>query len=172
MKSVYALFENFADADAAFVALQHAGFDPQNVSVIVQDTAAKKRQPTAAATTVARAPSAKRRPQPKPAVGLGHLLRHGRPTHVPEAGAVYAINEPARQLVRVASAQNPIMAAGGLKAALQEAGVTADYAEAYHTGLKNGWLLMTMRVEDERALEAAEIMEQHQGRRAFIFIPE
>ena len=167
MKAVYGLFEDFDGADGALRALQDAGYDTQGAGLIVQAAAAREKRGSRPRPKEAPKP-ARRRGRPA-APRLGELIARQRPTLVPEAGPVYAGNGMASDLVQAASAENPAMAEAGLKAALQAAGVTQHYAEAYQAGVKNGWLLVMLSVPEQHAFEASKVFDQHGGRETFIF---
>jgi hypothetical protein len=189
MRTVFALIRQLEDAQGAVRRLQESGFGVDDISLIVQSEAAKDQlaairkkaraeAAAAAAAGPARKTRAKTRDKTRSRVNgsrakarngvevrdLHELIGRQRPMRVTDAGAVFAANAMATSIVETAGANAPAAAEGGLRYALQDFGLPAHIAEGYQTGIEHGWALLFIRTEDERALEAHDIIRSHNGR--------
>jgi hypothetical protein len=152
------MFSDPAQALSAVVALQARGYDPAEMYALVRAA-----QPGPAAAN-GRSPGL-------PATGkLARQLRQalGRSYNrlFPDLGPLVAYNTQALTMVESAL---PHIGAGGLRVSLQDHGLEAHVAEAYHQALEQGMFLLFVRTPADRALAASNVLEEHGGRSVFIY---
>ena len=169
MKTVVGLFNQFEDADRAVVALQDAGFDPDNLSVMARKELVGVDQVETYVTTDDETSGA--------AVGAGAgavgggilggltgLLVGVGALIVPGIGPVLAAGSLASALgstalgAGIGAGVGAI--AGGLVGALVDLGVPEEDAHFYAEGVKRGGVLVVTAADDVRAPIAASIMRQ------------
>jgi hypothetical protein len=158
MKTIFALFQNYADADEAVDALLEEGFDEEQMNVVIREDTAKENLDL----NLHQADVMKTDEVGEQTIhGLQQLLGGEQPVHVPDIGLVLAAGDLATLLSTGASASwAPDQA---LTAALEEFGVPANAAEAYREGINAGGVLTWVRVDDERAAAAAGALRGQNG---------
>lgn len=155
MKSVFALFPNYEDCQAAFEALLNEGFDRQELNVIVDEAVAKTHIDVDLSEVDVKA-SAEVGGR---AEGLDTWLGKEQPVVVPPLDEVYAAGEMATILAKTAAAPD----GGGLRNTLANFNVSDPAAKAFAEALVEGALLFWVRTEDPRASGAAKILRKHNG---------
>ena len=149
MKTVYALFRTYDQAEAAVQELLHQGFDLQDMNVIVQDSVARARTGSKAAVS---------RPGQMPP-GLDRMLSGEQGINAPDTGSIYAAGQRAKILAHAAASPG----SPDLRHQLMEFGIGTETAQAYLDGIKGGGLLFWMVADDDHAHDAGEIVEEHHG---------
>ena len=142
MKTVVALFDTFADAQASVRELEASGFSHEHVSRIAPKTAPRGDVDGTATATGA-------------AIGAGLGLLAGlAAVTVPGVGIVLAVG--------------PILAggilgavAGGLIGSLVDSGVPEDEAELYAEGVRRGGTLVTVAADDSQVAQALQVLHRH-----------
>lgn len=149
MKTIFGLFRTYPEAEPAVHELLHRRFKPEQMNVLVQSGAADVHPHAEPA-----------RPQADVAerlgIGLDTMLAPKRPVTVPGVGNVYAAGTLAGLVVKTAAL--PGAAGDGLQAALVDLGVPADVARTYADGVGRGGVLFWIRVDDEEAPKAANML--------------
>ncbi|MFW6082524.1 MAG: hypothetical protein ACOC8C_00575 [Chloroflexota bacterium] len=155
MKSMFALFPNYEDCQAAFEALLDERFDRQGFNVIVDEAVAKTHIDVDLSEVDVRA-SEKVGGREE---GLDIWLGKEQPVVMPPLGKVYAAGTMATILAKTAAAPD----GGGLRDTLADFNVSDPAAKAFAEAMLEGALLFWVRTEDQRASEAAEILRRHNG---------
>lgn len=158
MRTVFALFESYREANKAVEELIEKHFDEREMNVIVQELAAKSTMDINFRTSNV---DKSRKMGSKSAERLDHLVAGRRPFTVPDVGAVYAAGEMATVLAR--SAATPESPPASLREALVDFDVPKEIADFYTEGVLEGGVLLWLRIEDERAGEAANVLSQRKG---------
>lgn len=158
MKTIFALFQSYADAEEAVNGLLEENFDEEQMNVIVrEDTAKENLNIDLHAADVRKTDEVGE----QTIHGLQQLLGGEQPVHVPDIGPVLAAGELATILSKGASASwAPDQA---LTAVLEGFGVPGDAAEAYREGINQGGVLIWVRVEDDEAAAAAGALREQNG---------
>ena len=147
MKTVFGLFNSYADARATYDALQSQGFEDKSLNVIIeQGVVDGTRDPNQTPASVEEDDQ------------FAQLIDGHLPISTSDVGEVLAIGELATLFTR-AAAQT-----GGMMESLVEAGMPQPTAAAYVKGLNNAGVALAVRTEDERAATVAEVMNRHNGR--------
>jgi hypothetical protein len=94
--------------------------------------------------------------------GLESLLSRQQGLRIPGLGTILAAGDIATVMTKTAAA--PGEANGGLEAALVDFGVPQHVAETFVSGVRHGGLIFMIRVDDERAGEAADLLRDHGAR--------
>ncbi len=160
MRTVFALFEGYAEAREAVEELRSQGFDMDAMNAIIYAEVARSAMGVNLRTADVRASEERGE---RTLHGLDRLLAIEQPVPLPPVGNVLAVGDLATFLVAAAGA--PGAAAGGFSAALVDFGVPSEAAEAYQRGVASGGLLFWMHTDDERAAEACEIAERRHASR-------
>lgn len=148
MQSVFGLFRTYDQARAAVRELLDKQFPEQCVNIIVQDHVAKGH----IAVPWDRINVAVTEMEP----GLDRIVGRQQSVSLPDVGEVFAAGELGTELAKVGS-----MAGGGgtgLETALRDFEVPEQIAGAYTKGIRSGGVLCCLRVGDERAAEAANVL--------------
>ena len=159
MKSIFAQFDNYEDAQKAVDALVEEGFDEASMNAIVREQMAKRRldvnlhEVDVMKSDAVGADTAR---------GLTRLLGGQQPVPLPGVGEVLAGGNLATNVAQAASASGATDV--GLKEALAKMGVPEETAESYRAAVEGGGVLFWIRVEDERAAEAANLLRAENGR--------
>ena len=151
-RMVVGVFDDRVDAEAALRSLKEAGFEPEQISVVMLQTP----QPEAAEvhrfhvdeTTGVLAGGA--------LGGLAGWLIGATTVAVPGLGALLA----AGALVAALGGAGIGAAAGGLIGHLVDQGLEHEEARYYHERVRHGAALVTVRVEGSRADEAHAILRR------------
>lgn len=144
MKTIFAMFDTYEDADAAVQGLLERDFTRDQINVLLQEPAAKTGQDTRDGTTA-----------------LGILVYAEQPVTLPGAGPVIASGELAAMLVRSAVALGP---GGGLLAALVDMAIPETVAEAFANGVQEGKILFCIQCDDDRAEYAQTVLTTYSAR--------
>jgi hypothetical protein len=155
-RTIARLFDSYADASSAVVALEAAGFHRDDISLIARGSDATD---TRVDTDDASAGSSAGTGAAIGSVvggGAGLLAGIGA-LAIPGLGPVVA----AGWLVAALAGAGVGAAAGGVLGALTEAGVDDEHAHVYAEGIRRGGNLVTLRTDDSRAAEAEAILARH-----------
>jgi len=161
VKTVVGTFDSISEASAAARDVRAAGFLPDDVNVVANNT-----QRVATDTTAARATEAT------------ESTASGAATGVLTGGALGGVAGLAASLMGLAIpgigpilAAGPIAAAlagagagavaGGLIGGLTDMGVPEEHAQFYAEQVRRGGALVTVRVDESRADEAERILREH-----------
>ncbi len=157
-KTVVGVFRSINHAEAVVRELQNRGFGRGNISLITRDTRQAEevgRETGLEDVTEGMAAGA----------GVGAVLGGA-------AGLLVGLGALAIPGVGPIVAAGPIAAAlggaglgaatGGIAGALVDLGIPDKDAELYLEGVRRGGTLVSVRCEDQRAMEAADIMEGHE----------
>ncbi len=156
MKVIFGLYDQYEDARSAVKALLEDEFDPQEMNVIVlQEIAKNHLEVDLDVVSVAVTDEVGERT----VSGLDRLLGGEQPVKLPGMEDVYAAGSLATIVARTAAAPGE----GGLKAALADFTIPEPVAEAFQVGVGDGGLLFWIRVPDERAARAVELLRLHHG---------
>ncbi len=154
MTTVVGLFENRDRAQRAIEALQRAGFNREDMSIVMRDQ--REAKALADETGVGGATAAG-------AVGggllggLGGLLVGLGALAIPGIGPIIA----AGPLVAALAGAGVGALTGGLIGALVDAGVPEEEARVYQQGVERGGILLSVNVPNNRESEARRILEQN-----------
>lgn len=159
MKTVFGLFENYADAAESVDALLEEEFALESLNVIVRENVAKEN----ADVNVREAGVQEAKGDDEQmGRGLAQILGGEQPVHVSGVRDILARGELATILAKdAASSFAPGMA---LEKALRDFGVPQEVAAAYQDGVENGGIILWVRAPDERAPVAAKVMETENGK--------
>lgn len=160
MKSIFALYDNYADADQAVNALLEEGFDEDQMNVLVREQIAKKNLDVGLHRVDVQKSDEVGRQTVR---GLPALLGGEQPVPVPDIGGVLAAGDLATNTAQAASAS--WAPDTGLQKALMELSVPEDVAAAYRDGINEGGLLLWVRTADDQAPAAANALEMNNGKR-------
>jgi hypothetical protein len=157
MKTVFGLFETYAEAETAVEEVLDLGIEEGDLAVIVQEGVAEggldEVNQEAADVTVTDEVGE------RTVGGLNALLVGEQGVEIPGAGRVYAAGVVADTLIRAASA--PEHAEEGLTGALVEFGVPEGEARFQADGVRRGGLLLAVRAPDTKAAEVAQTFRTH-----------
>lgn len=160
MKSVFGLFENYADAAQTVDILLEEGVALESLNVIVRENVAKEN-----AGVSAREVSDQQTNGDDERIlrGLAQILEGEQPVHVSGVRDILAGGELATILAKdAASSFAPGMA---LAKALRDFGVPQEVAMAYQDGVESSGIILWVRAADERAPVVAKVMETENGKR-------
>ena len=160
MKTIFAMFDNYEDASAAVNRLLEGNVDEEEINAIAQAQVAKDRIDANLETVAVDVTDEVGR---QTVYGLDAMLGRQQPVRISDVGNVYAAGSLATLLARTASV--PDAADGTLKGALMDFNVAEEAAGAYRDGIRAGAFLIWVRSDDERASEAAAILQSQKGRR-------
>jgi hypothetical protein len=158
MKSIFALFKDYQDAEAAAADLLEKGFEEDEMNVIVHEQNAKNHMDVNLEKVKV---DATNKVGEQNVHGLVRILAGQRPVRLSDVGPIYAAGEIATMLARAAA--NPGAVNGGLQAALVDFSVPKEVAEEFTTGIENEGVLFWIRTSDERAPEASSVLHSHKG---------
>lgn len=156
MRTVTGLFDDYNDATAAVEALEDAGVPSDDISIVSNnaDERYTKDHSGAAEGGVTGAGLGAL------AGGAGGLLTGLGIMAIPGVGPVVAAGWLAATAVGAAAGAVAGGAAGGLIGALTDSGVSEADAHVYAEGVRRGGSLVTARVDDALAPEAAAILKR------------
>src|SRR5690606_27720914 len=137
MKSIFALFDTYADVQAAVNSLLERDFSESDMAVMIPEEVARNSL-DAAKSGEAGGQTAR---------GLDHLIGGQNAVALPEVGRVYAAGDLATLLVDAAAAPG----GRGLQDALHSLAIPETVAEAFATGLAKGKILFAIKAEDASA---------------------
>jgi hypothetical protein len=156
VRTIFALFDGYAEARVAVEELRNQGFRVDAMNAIILADVGRGAMDVNASEALGG----------RTLHGLDRMLATEHPVHLPPVGAVLAAGELANFIV--ASAGSPD-AEAGLVPALVDFGIPQDTAEAYQRGLIDGGLLFWIRAEDERASEVRGIVQQRHASRVVAY---
>ena len=159
-KTVTRLFDNYSEARSAVRALESAGFQHDDISIVANkeaygrhdrdnDSVNEDGDVTRGATTGA------------VLGGVGGLLAGLGLLAIPGLGPIVAAGWLASTAAGAAIGGVGGAATGGIVGALKHAGHDEDEAQVYSEGVRRGGTLVSVRVPDERRAEAEAILVQH-----------
>jgi uncharacterized protein (TIGR02271 family) len=157
MRTVVGLFDRFEEAQRAVEALNAAGFDRNQISLVAHDRegeysryleGAQGEDLSSGAATGAGIGAV--------LGGLGGLLVGLGALAIPGIGPVLA----AGPLISTLAGAGIGAAAGGIVGVLVDMGIPEEHANAYAEGVRRGGTLVTVRTDDHRADEAVSIMNR------------
>lgn len=158
-KTIFALFDDYADAEAALDNLLEHDFTEDEMNVLVREQLAKERM-----DVNLHAVDVKKSGEVGDVTvrGLPRLLGGEQPVHLPGVGNVLAAGELATLMAR--SASSTAAADQGLKQALVEMNVPEDRARDFREALEKGSVLFWMRADEEQAPAAANVLRKKNGK--------
>lgn len=157
MRTVFALFKSYEDAETAVHDLLHRKFDLEQINAIVPENIAKVHAKVAPEEDWVDATES----LAGRAFGLDRLLAGRQAIPVPGVGRLLAAGDLAVILVRTAS--TPIAGGGNMRRALEDFGLPEKAAQAYQSGLEEGGIMLMVRTTDERAAEAGDALRKAHG---------
>lgn len=158
MKTVFALFEDYQDAEDAVKQLLELGFDQEDMNVIVQETEYDNDTDINQRTAdVHKTPALGE----QTLYGLDQILAGRQPVATTEIGRVRAAGNIATMITRTAVAPGTSME---FESVLQDFGVHAEDAQAYLNGLREGDFLFFMRTNQDRLAEVYNLLRQHKAK--------
>jgi hypothetical protein len=161
MKTIVALYDDFAAAQRATQELVANGFDRSNISLVFNDAAGEYSQyvndPDATPVPVVTDATAAGAGAGAVIGGIGGLLVGLGALAIPGIGPIVA----AGPLVSALAGAGIGAVAGGLVGALTDLGVPETEASFYAEGVRRGGALVTAQVPDEQVNWAMDIMDRH-----------
>ncbi len=154
MRSVFALFLEYEDCEAAFDEMVGQGFDEQEINVITKEEVAK----THVDVDLERVHVKATDELGSESTGLDILLGTQQPVKLGEVGRVYAAGDMATIVAKTAAADGK-----GLRETLPDFDVSASASDAYVDGLVNDGILLWIRAADDRVSEVANVLRTHNG---------
>ncbi|MGD8466476.1 MAG: hypothetical protein PVI09_21690 [Anaerolineae bacterium] len=156
MKTIFWLFEDYEQARTAVSVLLDKGLTEGNMNAIIGEEIAKRameinweKAPVQVTDEVGR----------QTLQGLDRLLAGEQPVQLPGVGEVYAAGELATIVAKTASSTRGTD--GGLRSALADFQVSSDKADAFRTGVMEGGLLFWVRVDDAKAPQALDVLQEY-----------
>jgi len=160
-KQVVGLFDTAQDAQGAVQGLRDAGFNADDISVVVNNSSGEYATTDGAGSEAAEGAGAG---ATGGAIlgGLGGLLVGLGALAIPGIGPVVAAGTLATALGSTAIGAGIGAAAGGLVGALVGAGIPENDANVYAEGIRRGGALVTVRADsDDDADRAADILDRY-----------
>lgn len=157
-RTITALFDKYSDAKEAVTRLEAAGVPHSDISIVSNDASHRQYHDTHAGD----------HPGTGTGASLGTLLGGGAGLlaglgllAIPGLGPVVAAGWLASTLVGAGVGAGVGAAAGGLADSLREAGVGEADAHAYAEGVRRGGTLVTVRADDTKSAQVADILDDH-----------
>ncbi len=156
MKTVVGLFETRNEVVGAVEALKLAGFDPEQMSVVMKD-----RQDAAVVAETTGVVDHSGDATANGAIGggllggLAGLALGAGALAIPGIGPILAAGPIAAMLTGGALGA----ATGGILGALTEAGLTEEEAADYQAGVEHGGILLTVHAPADREAEARQVLK-------------
>ncbi len=158
MKTVFSLFDDFSQAEAAYHKLRENGFGVDAINVILTKETAKNYMKQGNI----RAEKSAGLPDTGTASQLAWKLGGEQDVLVSDVGDVYAAGKLANLLAETAA--NPGGKEHGILNALENFDIQDQTAETYRNGIKGGGVLLFVRTGDERASQAASLLREAKGK--------
>ncbi len=158
MRTTFALFQKYDDAQKAVEDLLGKNFGKQEINIIAQkmfidgNWNVKERGENVNVT--------KRGGQK--AGGLDEMIGRRQPIQTNSAGELYAAGERANVLAKTLVAPGTVD--GGLEGALEDFGVSDETASELADGIRGGQMLFFIRTPDDRAAEVIDLLSQDKAR--------
>lgn len=159
MKVLFAFFDTYTEAKEAVDELLEHDFDFEEMNAIVLEEVAKNNIETRLDKVDVGVTDAV---DGVTVHGLDRLLGGQRAVRMPGMDDIYAAGTLATVIAKTAAA--PGAADGGLRAALADFNVLGPVAQDFFEGVQNGGVLFWIRVDDEQAHQATEVLETANGR--------
>lgn len=159
MKVLFALFDTYTEAKEAVGELLEQDFDFEEMNAIVLEEVAKNSMDVRLDKVDVGVTDAV---DGVTVHGLDRLLGGQRAVRMPGMDDIFAAGTLATMVAKTAAA--PGAADGGLVAALVDFNVPRPVAEDFFRGVQDGGVLLWVRVDDERAHEATQVLETANGR--------
>lgn len=159
MKTIFGIFDSYPAAKSAVDTLLGQDFTSDELNALVQEEIAKEQ--SAVNFEVADVQATDEVGE-KTLHGLDYLIAGEQPVDIPDVGEVLAAGELGTMLAKAAAVPGEVD--GGLRKALADFSVAEEYASKYRARVEAGELLVFIRAPDDRAQEAAQILEDAGGR--------
>lgn len=163
-KTLVALYDDFADAVHAVRALEEAGFQHEDVSLVANNAENRWGAAETARRAAPQGPGAEASQSAATGAALGAVAGGGGALlaslgllAIPGIGPVFA----AGPLAALITGAGVGAAAGGLVGGLVGLGVAEEEAHAFAEAVRRGGALVTARVPSEEAGRAFDILEKH-----------
>jgi len=163
-KTLVALYDDFGDAVHAVRALEEAGFQHEDVSLVANNAEHRWGDAEAARHAALQRPGAEASQSAATGAAVGAVAGGGGALlaslgllAIPGIGPAFA----AGPIVALIAGAGVGAAAGGLVGGLAGLGVAEEEAHAFAEAVRRGGALVTARVPSEEAGRALEILEQH-----------
>jgi hypothetical protein len=157
MKTVTALYDTYRQAEDAVAALKESGISADDISIVSRDSAYLDTSPESAAAEGVGVGSG----LGLIAGGSAGLLTGLGIIAIPGLGPVVAAGWLVSMLAGAAAGTVVGGAAGGLIGALTGSDVTEEEAHVYAESIRRGGSLVSVRVHDDRAVEAQATLNQY-----------
>lgn len=168
-QTITRLFDNYADAESAVAELERMGVPHRDISLIANNTdhahdhrVARDGKPDTAGEEAAE-DAGKGAEIGGLAGGVGGLLAGLGIMAIPGLGPVVAAGWLASTAVGALAGAVVGAAGGGLIGALTHAGVSEEDAHVYTEGVRRGGVLVSVKVDDDRADEARRTLDGFRG---------
>lgn len=154
MRSIFALFDTYDDAEAAVRGLLERDFTEDQMNLLIQEQVAKNNLDADLGAVNVRKTNGV---GTQSVQGLDALVGGRSAINLADAGVVIAAGDTATTLVRSA-------AQSGLQAALEDFLIPETVAEAFASGVADGKILFWIRADDRRSGVAQDVLIMHKGR--------
>lgn len=158
MKTIFAIFDSYDATKSAVDALLDGDFSPAELNVLVQVETAREQSGIDSRVADVKATEGIGE---KSLRGLNGLIAGEQPVVIPDVGEVLAGGELATMLARTAAAPGEVD--GGLQKALIDFSLAEGAAKKYRAQVEMGDLLVIVRAPDDRAQEAADVLQNAGG---------
>ncbi len=158
MKTVFALFSNYQDAEEAVDRLLERGFDQEDMNIIAQESTVDNfidaNQRTAKVNKTGEVGQ-------KTLFGLDQILAGRQAIPTSDVGKVRAAGDLASTMTRTSVSPGSTLTFEGV---LKDFGLKDVDAEAYRSGLRDGDLLFFIPADNERLAEVYNLMRQYKAK--------
>ncbi len=163
-QTITRLYDSYDTALQATLSLKEAGFGDRDISLVANRSATPYRDDRSYPETTAAADDAGTGATFGGAIGAAAGLMAGMGVlAIPGIGPVVAAGWLASTLAVGAAGAVAGGVTGGIVGALTGTGTTEDDAQVYAESLRRGDTLVTVRVPDDRVLEATRILSQYRA---------
>jgi hypothetical protein len=153
MITIFALFSRYEEARDGVRDLVHKGVGLEQINAVVQDYVAKDKMGLIVGKANVEVTEIRD--------GLDKLVGGHRPESIRDVGVIMAAGTLAGELVSLA--KSPGRASSSLRGALELLGVPAAKATSYADGIREGGVLVFVRVEEEKGSEVSSVLTGHHG---------
>jgi hypothetical protein len=154
MRTIFGLFNDYHQASAAVKTLLDREFPQEEMNVLVDEDTVK----THVEADLSKAGIEKTKGGGNTTRGLDRMVTGTQPLRIHDAGRICSAGKLATVLARTASREEQRTI--GSKGALVDFGVSPEEADIYVSGLRGGGVLFFLRVQDELAPEAANVLRE------------
>jgi hypothetical protein len=162
MEAIFGLFANYEQARAAIELLVEHRFRPENMNLLISESAVKDR--FRGWLDLANALATELPP------GLDRLLAGKQPLNIHDAGNIHAAGDEAVILAKTASIAES--RSEGLVSTLVAFGLPKEVAEESRNTISGGGALFWLKTEETRTADAANILRDHEARHVASFARE